>query len=58
MKEITMVKKEIAPQEIIIVRDTVYRIIKKEYAIIEFIQDASCFGAYFICSNGNIYTNL
>lgn len=57
MKVITIAKEETAPQAII-VEDTLYRIIKKEYAIIEFIQDASCFGADFICSNGNIYTNL
>ncbi len=57
MEDITLSKKETAPQQII-VNDIRYFIIKKEYATIEVIQDALCFGASFICSNGNIYSNL
>lgn len=57
MIDITISKKETTPQQII-VNDIRYCIIKKEYATIEVIQDALCFGASFICSNGNIYSNL
>ena len=57
MIEIKNSKKETEQHEIT-VKGTVYYIIKKEYATIEVIQDALCFGADFICSNGNIYTNL
>ena len=57
MEDIILSKKETASQQII-VNDLRYYIIKKEYATLEVIQDALCFGASFICSNGNIYSNL
>ena len=57
MKEITIAKKDTSQKEIVVKSETYY-IIKKKYATIEVIQDALCFGASFICSNGNIYSNL